>query len=391
LGTPIKNHEEEVMAGKKSKLRVGVIGPGGAGSGRTAEFVSRDDVEVVAAADTREGVFERLEARLKERVEGYKPGSIKQYIGEYEFTRMIDREDLDIVGVFSPHSLHDVHCKYAMRNGAHVIVEKPMANFVGDAIAMHKISAGTGKHLVIHYQRHFSSLYITGRKLIRGGLIGEITKFEVFLAQRWGAGGWRGDPRFSGGGQPNDSGSHLQDIFLWMTGLLPKSVFGTTSMDFEDNDGKIIKKEVEIDSHSAVTMESGAKGKIDILGNTKIGFDEWVILTGTEGTLSIKEGKLLLRGKGKRKEEELPLSRPEGYPRSNIDNLVGLIKGKYDANCASGINGIRTSLLTNSIILSGKGPNEKNRISCDKILENEGYSMEYVKNLIAEAEKGSMI
>ncbi len=379
------------MATKKSKLRAGVIGPGGAGSGRTAELASRDDVEVVAAADTREEAFERLEQRLKDRVEGYKPGKIKRYVGEYEFTQMIDKEDLDIVGVFSPHSLHDVHAKYAMRNGAHVIVEKPMANFVGDAIAMHKISLGSGKHLVIHYQRHFSSLYITGRKVIREGLIGDVTKFEVFLAQRWGAGGWRGDPRFSGGGQPNDSGSHLQDIFLWMTGLLPASVYGNTSMDFEDDKGKVIKKNVEIDSHSAVTMDGGAKGSIDILGNTKIGFDEWVILTGTKGTLSIKGGKLLFRGKGKRKEEELPLSRPEDYPRSNIDNLVGLIKGKYDTNYASGINGVRTSLLTNSIILAGKGPKEKNRISCGKILENEGYSMEYVKQLIAEAEANNMV
>lgn len=384
-------HEEEDMASKKGKLRVGVIGPGGAGSGRTVEFASRDDVEVVAAADTREAAFDRLEGRLKERVEGYKPRKIKRYIGEYEFTQMIDKEDLDIVGVFSPHSLHDVHVKYAIRNGAHVIVEKPMANFVGDAIAMHKLSVGSGKHLLIHYQRHFSSLYITGRRVIQEGLIGDITKFEVFLAQRWGAGGWRGDPRFSGGGQPNDSGSHLQDISLWMTGLLPQSVFGTTSMDFEDDKGNVIKKEVEIDSHSTVTMYNGAKGKIDILGNTKIGFDEWVILTGTEGTLSFKGGKLLFRAKGKRKEEEIPVSRPEGYPRSNIDNLVGLIKGKYKTNYVSGINGIRTSLLTNSIILTGKGPKEKNRISCDKLLENEGYSMEYVRKLIAEAGKNNML
>ena len=372
----ISKLKEEFMAGKKDKLRVGVIGPGGAGSGRTAEFVSRDDVEVVAAADTREEAFDRLEGRLKEHVEGYKPGKIKRYVGEYEFTQMIEKEDLDIVGVFSPHSLHDVHVKYAMRNGAHAIVEKPMANFVGDTIAMHKIALGSVRHLLIHYQRHFSSLYITGRKVIREGLIGDITNFEVFLAQRWGAGGWRGDPRFSGGGQPNDSGSHLQDIFLWMTGLLPQNVFGNTSMDFQDDSGNVIKKSVEIDSHSTVNMGNGAKGKIDILGNTKIGFDEWVILTGTEGTLSIKGGKLLFKAKGKRKEEEIPLSRPEGYPRSNIDNLVGLIKGDYKVNYVSGINGIRTSLLTNSIILCGKGPKEKNRVSSDTILENEGYSID---------------
>jgi len=379
------------MATKKDKLRVGVIGPGGAGSGRTGEFVRRDDAEVVAAADTRPEAFDRLDERLKQWIPDYEPGKMKRYIGEYEFTQMIDKEDLDIVGVFSPHSLHDIHAKYAMRHGASVIVEKPMANFVGDALLMHRISQGSGKHLVIHYQRHFSDLYITGKKVIKEGLIGDIKGFEVFLAQRWGAGGWRGDPRFSGGGQPNDSGSHLQDIFLWMTGLLPKNVYGTTSMDFEDDNGNIIKKNVEIDSHSTVTMDSGAKGTIEILGNTKIGFDEWVIITGTEGTLSIKGGKLLFRGKGKRKENELPLARPEGYPKSNIDNIIGLVKGEYDTNFASGINGIRTSLLTNCIILSGKGPSKMNNISCDDLLKREGFSKDYVTELIAEAEKNRML
>jgi predicted dehydrogenase len=386
----LNTHEEKIMA-TKEKLRVGVIGPGGAGTGRTIEFARRDDIDIVAAADTREDAFNSLDERLKQAVEGYESGKIKRYIGEYEFTQMIDKEDLDIVGVFSPHSLHDIHSKYAMRNGASVIVEKPMANFVGDAIAMHKIALGYGKHLVIHYQRHFSDLYITAKNVIQEGIVGDLTGFEVFLAQRWGAGGWRGDPRFSGGGQPNDSGSHLQDIFLWMTDFLPVSVFGNTSMDFEDDNGNIIKKQVEIDSHSTVSMDNGAKGKIDILGNTKIGFDEWVIMIGTAGTLSIKGGKLLYKAKGKRKEEELALSpKPEGHPKSNIDNVIGLVKGDYKVNYASGLNGIRTSLLTNSIILSGKGTKEKNTISCDKILESEGYSKDYVKQLIAESHKNNM-
>jgi len=37
------------------------------------------------------------------------------------------------------------------------------------------------------------------------------------------------------------------------------------------------------------------------------------------------------------------------------------------------------------------GPEEKNTVLCDKLLENEGYSREYIKSLIAEAEKNNMI
>lgn len=370
------------MAEKNSVIRVGVIGPGGAGRGNTLAFATQDDVEVVAAADNNDHSLDALENALQERVENYKPNSFTRYVGEYEFIEMLDKEDLDIVGVFSPHSLHDIHTKYALRNGCHVLVEKPMANVVGDAITITKIAMGKGLHLVGGYQRHYENLYITAKQAIADGVIGNLQKFEVYLAQRWSAGGWRGDPRFSGGGQPNDSGSHLQDIFLWMTGLLPTQVYGTTDMKFEDEDGTLVPKSVEINSYSDVTLDNGAKGSITILGNTRVGFEEWVILEGDAGTIEIKGNiRFIPKDSGAR---PLEYERPEGYPNSKVDQLVGLVKGDYDVNHTSGLNGVRTSWLTNAILEAGKGPDEKNLVNCDQILEREGYDRQFILALIDE-------
>ena len=368
------------MPSKNDILKVGVIGPGGAGRGNTMGFATRPDCQVVAAADAYESSLDALENALKERVEDYKPDSMTRYLGEYEFVEMLNHEDLDIVGVFSPHSLHDIHVKYALRAGCHVIVEKPMANIVGDAITITKIAIGSGLHLVGGYQRHYEDTYITGRRAIAEGLIGNLQKFEVYMAQRWGAGGWRGDPRFSGGGQPNDSGSHLQDIFLWMTNALPAEVNGTTDMKFEDDDGNLVPKFVEINSYSDVKLDNGAEGTITILGNTRVGFEEWVILEGDEGTIEIKGGIRFIPKGGE--PEPLSYPRPEGYPRSKVDQLVGLVKGEYEANYTSGINGVRTSWLTNSILEAGKGPDEKNRVDCNNLIEKEGYSHQEVLSLI---------
>lgn len=368
------------MASKNDKLRVGVIGPGGAGRGNTLGFATRDDAEVVAAADSHEGSLDALESALQDRVEDYKPNSLKRYLGDHEFIEMLNHEDLDIVGVFSPHSLHDIHVKYALRAGCSVIVEKPMANVVGDAITVTKIAIGSDLHLVGGYQRHYEDTYISGRRGIQEGLIGNLKKFEVYMAQRWGAGGWRGDPRFSGGGQPNDSGSHLQDIFLWMTETLPAEVYGTTDMKFEDDDGKLVPKFVEINSYSDVKLDNGAEGTITILGNTRVGFEEWVILEGDEGTIEIKNGIRYIPKGGEA--EPLSYPRPEGYPRSKVDQLVGLVKGEYEANYTSGINGVRTSWLTNSILQAGKGPEEKNSVDCNELIEKEGYSYQEVNELI---------
>ncbi len=369
-------------------LRVGVIGPGGAGRGNTLGFATRPDAQVVAAADAYESSLDALENALQQRVEDYKPNSMTRYLGEHEYLEMLNHEDLDIVGVFSPHSLHDIHVKYALRAGCHVIVEKPMANIVGDAIAITKMAIGSGLHLVGGYQRHYEDTYITGRRAIAEGLIGNLKKFEVYMAQRWGAGGWRGDPRFSGGGQPNDSGSHLQDIFLWMTNALPAEVYGTTDMKFEDNDGNLVPKFVEINSYSDVKLDNGAEGTITILGNTRVGFEEWVILEGDEGTIEIKNGIRYTHKGGDT--EPLSYPRPEGYPRSKVDQLVGLVQGNYETNYTSGVNGVRTSWLTNSILEAGKGPDEKNSVDCDKLIEKEGYSRQDVLDLIDQCTSNQM-
>ena len=64
---------------KNSVIRLGVIGPGGAGRGNTLALVSSGQVELVAAADTNEQSLDYLENALRERVEGYKENSFNRY------------------------------------------------------------------------------------------------------------------------------------------------------------------------------------------------------------------------------------------------------------------------------------------------------------------------
>ena len=72
------------------------------------------------------------------------------------------------------------------------------------------------------------------------------------------------------------------------------------------------------------------KAQITILGNTRVGFEEWVILEGDAGTIEIKSGIHYTPKGGE--SEPLAYPRPEGYPHSKVDQLVGLVKGEYDAN-----------------------------------------------------------
>ena len=73
-----------------------------------------------------------------------------------------------------------------------------------------------------------------------------------------------------------------------------------------------------------------------------------------------------------------------------IKSFDGLVKGEYDTNYTSGINGIRTAWLTNSIIEAGKGEDGWNTVDCDLLVEQEGYDRQYVHNLIKECENKNM-
>ena len=67
-----------------------------------------------------------------------------------------------------------------------------------------------------------------------------------------------------------------------------------------------------------------------------------------------------------------------------------MVKVDYKTNYTSGINGIRTAWLTNSIIEAGKGEDEWNMVDCDLLVEREGYDRRYVHNLIEEFENKNM-
>ena len=64
---------------------------------------------------------------------------------------------------------------------------------------------------------------------------------------------------------------------------------------------------------------------------------------------------------------------------------MGLVKGEYQVNYTSSINGVRTIWLTNALLEAGRGPEERNRVVCEEILQKEGYSQSYVEQMIADA------
>ena len=344
---------------RRKRIRFGVIGPGGAGRGRTMVLNQDRAVEVVAAADTSPECITKLEEMLGHKVE--------RFVGPDGYKRMIDSVELDAVGIFSPHTLHYEHAMYAFEHDLHVLIEKPMVCGAARAIETAKVAAKKGLVYLIHYQRHYEPKYVTARRLIRKGVIGGIKGFYVYMAQDWRGVRWRGDPRYSGGGQLNDSGSHYQDILLYLTGLLPKSVRGSYDHYYHGE-----KRPVEINGSFSVELSNGAAGRLIIVGDYIRGFTDDVRLLGEKGVMVFRGGEVLVAKDG-RDFKSVPVRLPRGYPKNPCDNFARLLTGRTRENHVPALFGAQVALLTEAMLAAGR---TGRKVSCETILRRAGYSYE---------------
>jgi predicted dehydrogenase len=222
---------------------------------------------------------------------------------------------------------------------------------------------------MITYQRHFEAKYVTARRLIRQGLLGEVKSFYVYMTQDWPGPrlGWRGDPRFSGGGQLNDSGSHYQDILLYMTGLLPKSVQGSYDFFYHGE-----KARVEMNGSFNVQLSNGACGRLLILGDYISGFSDDVRVLGTDGMLAMGMGSPdLVLHRPKKDPQKIALKVPRGYPATPPENFVRLLTGRCKENYVPALFGAQVALLTDAMLAAGK---TGRKVDCAALLKRAGYT-----------------
>ncbi len=87
--------------------------------------------------------------------------------------------EIDLVSISSPNDTHFEYAQKCLLAGKHVVVEKPMTATPEEAEELIALSKKTGKHVFIFQNRRFDSDFMTVKKVIEGGLLGEILNFEI--------------------------------------------------------------------------------------------------------------------------------------------------------------------------------------------------------------------
>lgn len=318
------------------KITVGFIGTGGMMQSHIERMAKMPDVEIVALCDNREEALTRTQEKHGEGV-----ASAKTYL---DYRQLLEAKP-DAVVIATPHTLHYPMAIDTLDAGSHLLLEKPMVNKVSEAHGLLKKIDETKKIVGLAYQRHAQANFRYIKDKIASGEFGEVQFINALQQQGWKkgtAGSWRQDPAQSGGGQINDSGSHLLDIVLWTTGLAPEKVAA-----FMDNKGTL----VDINSALAIKFTNGAQGTISVVGDAA-GWYEDITIWCENGSFYVRNASAFqVQGTDGKTFAPDPADMPEG---TDVDtNFIRAIRGEAEI-AAAPINGLRTIELTEAAWESAK-------------------------------------
>lgn len=193
-----------------SEYGVGIIGTGWVSGEHVSAFTNNPFTKVVAMCG-------RTEARAAEKAEAC--GITAAAYGDP--AKMLERDDIDIVVVASPPNLHRDHTVAAAKAGKHLVVEKAMANSLGELRDMRDAVADAGVKSVVSFVLRWNPLFEIIKKQIAQDSIGRIFYGEVDYFH--GIGPWYGQYAWNvkkemGGSSLLSAGCHALDGLRWFMG-----------------------------------------------------------------------------------------------------------------------------------------------------------------------------
>lgn len=201
---------------------------------------------------------------------------------ETDWTKIIERDDIDIVDIAAPPGLHREIALAAAKAGKHIFCEKPIALTAAEAREMCNAAESAG---IVHYLNHNyrrCPAVVLAKQLIDDGKVGQIFHWRGAYLQSWIV-----DPDFpltwhlraetAGSGPQGDLNSHSVDLARYLVGDISSVVAMTanfikerplpdeTAGTFEA--GTISKEKGEVTVEDAAFMvvqfQNGALGSFD--------------------------------------------------------------------------------------------------------------------------------
>jgi myo-inositol 2-dehydrogenase/D-chiro-inositol 1-dehydrogenase len=170
-----------------AEIKIALVGCGGRGSGAAAQSLNVPGTKLVAMADAFtdnvEGAFKNLKGQFGDRVDVPQE---RRFSGFDAYKNAID--SADVVLLCTPPGFRPTHFEYAVKQGKHVFMEKPVAvdgPGIRKVIEAAKVADQKKLKVVCGLQRRYQTSYLETLKMIEDGAIGDFVSSQVY----WVSGG----------------------------------------------------------------------------------------------------------------------------------------------------------------------------------------------------------
>ena len=200
------------------KLGIALVGLGGYASNQLAPALLETQYCEL------KGIVSGTPAKQDKWADQYKIPS-KNIYDYNNFDDIADNDDIDIVYVVLPNSMHAEYTIRAARAGKHVICEKPMANNYEDCVSMIDACKKANRKLSIGYRLHFEPHNLEVMRLGQKKVFGKVKEVDSgfgFIMNNLDQ--WRAKKEYAGGGPLMDVGIYAIQSMIYTLGRLPKAL-----------------------------------------------------------------------------------------------------------------------------------------------------------------------
>lgn len=284
-------------------IRVGLIGTGFGATVHLPALAYLPETEVVA-------VCSRQADRALAAAMDY---GIPSHVTDYR--ELIANPGVEAVVVAAPPHLHHGMTLAALEAGKHVLCEKPMARNLAEARDMVRIADRVGVTAMVNHQFRFLPVRARIKELLAEEYLGELHAATIAVHRsslndpHERPFGWLMEQE-KAGGMLGATGSHHVDALRWWFGEV-KAVAGATATMVTRRrlpDSSAMTT-VDADDNFSVLLKfgNGALGTIHVTATAAFEGDEEISLSGSRGTLRVREGRLLGARLGDHTLAELPI------------------------------------------------------------------------------------
>jgi UDP-N-acetylglucosamine 3-dehydrogenase len=148
------------------KLRIGLIGVGFIGSLHARIISENPNAELVAIADLNKAVADKLAEKYNCTAYG-------------DYNEMLRRSDIDAVDICVPEDFHVAPAVAAAKAKKNILIEKPIAKTVAEAMEIKKAADENGVRLMVAHVLKFDPRYVQLNDAIKAGKLGDITSLAL--------------------------------------------------------------------------------------------------------------------------------------------------------------------------------------------------------------------